>query len=340
MSVDVKETVQNEEKKEETIETKPKSKYIKNYKLYKRCLNKSVEAFKLAIEIFNKPTVNYRSEGFCFFICNAWDLMLKAKIIRDRDIKDIYRKNGDTKSVGELLNLVIPSQTDYTRRNLELVYELRNQATHFILKDFDIVYAPIFQACVINYVNKFTDYFDRSPIKESDSNYIVLVSNIKQIDEAKIMNKHNKKSAELLINALKEIKENKGNDKMVLDLNVDIRLRLEKSKNKADINFAYEKDANVSNTIAEKEVDKRLRYPYTYTTLFEELTKRFSSKIPSLTSATLKKYCEVNKIYDNDIYFFDMKDGSYKSKKYSASFLDALTIQLQSNINLFENYKK
>ncbi len=34
-------------------------------------LEKSEEAYLMALEIINKPTINYRSEGFCFFICNA-----------------------------------------------------------------------------------------------------------------------------------------------------------------------------------------------------------------------------------------------------------------------------
>jgi len=46
-------------------------------KLYENLLNKSIEAFILGIEIYNKPTIKYRVEGFSFFICNAWELMLK-----------------------------------------------------------------------------------------------------------------------------------------------------------------------------------------------------------------------------------------------------------------------
>lgn len=34
-------------------------------------LEKSKEAFVMAIEIYNKPTIRYRVEGFSFFICNA-----------------------------------------------------------------------------------------------------------------------------------------------------------------------------------------------------------------------------------------------------------------------------
>ena len=50
-----------------------------------RLLSKSQEAFILAIELFNRPTIRYRVEGCAFFLCNAWELMLKAHLIRGTD---------------------------------------------------------------------------------------------------------------------------------------------------------------------------------------------------------------------------------------------------------------
>lgn len=50
--------------------------------LINKMLEKSQEAFLLAIEIYNKPTIKYRLEGFAFFICNAWELLLKSYIIK------------------------------------------------------------------------------------------------------------------------------------------------------------------------------------------------------------------------------------------------------------------
>ena len=48
-------------------------------------LDKSEEAFLMAIEIYNKPTINYRLEGFAFFICNAWELLLKSKMLQNNE---------------------------------------------------------------------------------------------------------------------------------------------------------------------------------------------------------------------------------------------------------------
>ncbi len=87
----------------------------KKIDLAKELTNKSIEAFLLAIEIFNKPTIQYRVEGFGFFICNAWELMLKAYLIKIK---------------GE------------------------------ILKEYEELYVPLFQASVINYSNKIKEYLN------------------------------------------------------------------------------------------------------------------------------------------------------------------------------------
>lgn len=47
-----------------------------------RMLDKSQEAFIMAIEIYNRPSLKYRVEGFSFFMCNAWELMAKAQVIK------------------------------------------------------------------------------------------------------------------------------------------------------------------------------------------------------------------------------------------------------------------
>lgn len=62
--------------------------------LTEKLLDKSKEAFTMAIEIYNKPTIKYRIEGFSFFICNAWELMLKAYMIKAKGENSIYYKDN------------------------------------------------------------------------------------------------------------------------------------------------------------------------------------------------------------------------------------------------------
>lgn len=67
--------------------------------LIDKMLEKSQEAFLLAIEIYNKPTIKYRLEGFAFFICNAWELLLKSYIIKNNDMDSIYYKNKPDRTI-------------------------------------------------------------------------------------------------------------------------------------------------------------------------------------------------------------------------------------------------
>lgn len=67
--------------------------------LYDLLLEKSKEAFVLSVEIYNKPTIRYRVEGFSFFICNAWELMLKAHIIKKFGDNEIYYKDKPSRTI-------------------------------------------------------------------------------------------------------------------------------------------------------------------------------------------------------------------------------------------------
>ena len=63
------------------------------------------EAFILALEIFNKPTIEYRIQSFSFLFCNSWELLLKAKIIEDEGkVSAIYyRKKRNQPTMRQVL---------------------------------------------------------------------------------------------------------------------------------------------------------------------------------------------------------------------------------------------
>ena len=130
-------------------------------KLENRLLNKAVEAFIMSIEIYNKPTLKYRTEGFAFFICNAWELMLKAKIIRDEGEEKIYFPEGNNRTIPleKCIRKVFTNENDPLRKNLETIIDLRNTCTHFITPEYEEIYAPLFQSCVFNFTSKVYDFF-------------------------------------------------------------------------------------------------------------------------------------------------------------------------------------
>ena len=59
---------------------------------YRALLDKSVDSMLSAIEIYNKPNFKYREETFAVLAINAWELLLKAYILKVNryKIKSIY----------------------------------------------------------------------------------------------------------------------------------------------------------------------------------------------------------------------------------------------------------
>ena len=68
-------------------------------KIIENLKEKSIQSFLLGIEIYNKPTITYRLESFAIFICNAWELMLKAYLIKTKGLSSIYFKDKKDRTI-------------------------------------------------------------------------------------------------------------------------------------------------------------------------------------------------------------------------------------------------
>ncbi len=49
---------------------------------YRMLVDKSLNACLAAIEVYNKPVFQYREEAFSILMLNAWELLLKARIVQ------------------------------------------------------------------------------------------------------------------------------------------------------------------------------------------------------------------------------------------------------------------
>ncbi|MEE0706956.1 MAG: DUF3644 domain-containing protein [Adlercreutzia sp.] len=129
-------------------------------KTYDRLISKAREAFVLAIEVYNRPSIRYRVEGFAFFICNAWELMLKAKMLRDDGRGSIYYKDNPNRTITleRCVAHVFTNKKGPLRRNLEDVIALRNTSTHFIVEEHEQIYVGLFQACLNNFDDKMFEF--------------------------------------------------------------------------------------------------------------------------------------------------------------------------------------
>lgn len=206
--------------------------------LAKRLTEKSIEAFILGLEIYNKPTIKYRIEGFSFFIVNAWELMLKATLLK-RGISIYFPDKPDrTLSVENVVKKIYTDKNTRIRLNLEKIIELRNISTHYITEDYEIKYAPLFQACVLNFVNEIQRFHNVDITKYIAQNFLTISARYEPLSNEEIKIKYPPEIAEKLIKQSNEIdvlSSEYNSDKFA----INIRQNLYITKKKKNIKLGY-----------------------------------------------------------------------------------------------------
>lgn len=164
-----------------------------------RLISKSVEAFILGLEIYNKPTIRYRIEGFSLFVVNAWELMLKAELINRGE--NIYFDDSPNRtiSISGTITKIYTDKNTKIRLNLEKIVELRNISSHFITEDYELKYAPLFQACVINYVNEIKRFHNIDITQHVAQNFLTVTTSLDPLTDEQIRLKYPSAVAEKLI---------------------------------------------------------------------------------------------------------------------------------------------
>jgi Protein of unknown function (DUF3644). len=251
-------------------------------KIEERLTDKSKEAFLLAIEIYNKPTIRYRVEGFAMFICNAWELMLKAKLINDG--KSIYYSDKPERTLGlsDVLRIIYTDKNQPLRVNLEKILDLRNTSTHFITEDYETIYVPLFQACVINYVNEIKRFHNVDITQYIPQNFLTLSAKIEDLTENDIKLKYDAKTAERLLFTKNDIditSDFEPSEKFAIL--VKHEMAITRSRNKADFTIAIDNNSKNKAAIIKDFKNPNDTHPYTFNNLQKDIARRIkNNKIP------------------------------------------------------------
>lgn len=136
---------------------------------YTRLRDNSKSAMLAAIEIYNKPQFKYRDECFVILLINAWELILKALLSKNR--KRIYypkKRNKDYRTFNFSDSLrkaepFFPPKPEFTgvKKNLELLVCYRDKSIHFYNQvGFGSIIYFLVQASIKNYSDLLRYSFD------------------------------------------------------------------------------------------------------------------------------------------------------------------------------------
>ena len=154
----------------------------------KELVEKSVQAAVSAIELYNKPDFKYREESFAILMSNAWELLLKAKALKDHgenldtiteirkvtneetgttEIVPKTNRSGNAMTVGvsylasQMFERKVEGLTKEWLTNIDLLVEVRDNAIHFMNADLALAKTvlEIGTASLKNYMALATRWF-------------------------------------------------------------------------------------------------------------------------------------------------------------------------------------
>ena len=317
-------------------------------KLVEQLVLKSREAFIMGLEVFNKPTLKYRVEGFAFFVCNAWELMLKAEMVKQLGEESIYFKDNTerTITISKAIEKVFTNNKDPLRKNLEKIVELRNTSTHFITEEYGIIYAPLFQACVVNFRNKMNEFHGVDIADSIPDSFLTLSVNIGDFTDEVIRAKYSTELAEKLIsyrNDLAVLEKEESNSKFSVGIRQDVYIT--KKKGSADFTVAVDNGSGNKIKIVKELKDPSNTHNFSFGNVINTVNNGLATDgIPfSYTNTAGETRTTINradlglfvKFYDvknNVSYCYAHKtDGKITSYTYSSALIDFILSQIKKD---------
>lgn len=299
----------------------------------------------MAIEIYNKPTIKYRVEGFSFFICNAWELMLKAYLISKYGEDSIYYKDNPNRTITleNCLQKIFTNEKTPLRRNLLKIIELRNTSTHFITEEYEMVYIPLFQACILNFVEKMQEFHGVDMTEIVPQNFLTLAVSMKALDESIIRAKYPEEIASKIIDTNNQL------ELMIAENNQSFAIKVEhlhfitKDKNKATSFVHIDKEAEAGVKIIKELKDPNNTHKFTMKNAIKEINRRLQSEGINfeINQYIFNLFNKVYGIKENEKYCYVHRQYAQPSYTYSMQTIELIVGEIQKDSeNIVEYLKK
>lgn len=309
---------------------------------HKRLIDKSIEAFIMGLEVYNKPTIRYRVEGFSFFIVNAWELLLKSEMIK-RGMSIYYKNNQDrTVSADVAVRKIYPDEHTRIRLNLEKIIELRNISTHYITEDYEQKYVPLFQACVLNYANELMR-FEHIDISERIApNFLTLTTKYEPLTNEQIRMKYSPEVAEKFIQQANEIdvlSSTYDSDKFAI--NIRQNLYITKKKDEADFKVSIENGSDNKVAIVKELKDPADTHKYTFNTVVTAIREKMAKNNiridyeKGFNKYVLKLVMDFYDVKSEPKFAYKHEFGKNERYTYSQQFVDFVFDEIKKNPDKF-----
>lgn len=311
-------------------------------KTYSALLEKSINSMLSAIEIYNKPNFNYREETFAVLAINAWELLLKAYILRANKykIRSIYSLEPTTKKDGTLSqnrkkpklnrcgnpmsisifeclrildNMHVLSYN--LKNNIESIIELRDNAIHFVnLVPISKQLQELGFACIKNYISAIKLW----NISIDISQYNLYLMPLAYIDEKITVGSVVTEDNEKYVSFIKHLLESNRDDDQDFDIAISIDIDFKKGNSFDAIGVKYDANGTLVN-LSEEQLHKK--YPWTYKDVAAHCRERYRNFKQDSLFNTYMQEIKANSKLSNLRCLFINNPKTPKTYQYSTNVL-------------------
>lgn len=283
--------------------------------LHNKFLDKAKFALIASVEIYNKPSFPYREETFCLLALNAWELLLKAKILKDeknnlrsirvyetrqtktgaQSSKAYLRKNriGNplTISLDKCIHKINQVKTgnkisSEIISNITALTEIRDNAVHYINASPVLAkqVLEIASATIKNFILLAKYWFG---MDFSDSLSLILplsfLTGKKEVASVTVTADENR-----LISYLQKIAQSDVESSSPYSVAISVQVKFDRSSLSTSSKVKISDDADAVKIMLSEE-DIRTNYPWDYQELIKRITIRYSNFIRNKHFYALKK---------------------------------------------------
>lgn len=324
---------------------------------YRALSNNSRAAILAAIEIYNKPQIEYRDECFTILLVNAWELLLKAilskhkqRIFYPKKRNEPYRTLSIQDAISKVKNF-FPADISYepVAQNINMLVTYRNNAIHFYnQKGFGVIIYGLAQTSIINFRDLMYSIFNFDIANEMTISLLPLSFGsqpdpIQFMQQAKVDPPKNKAVAQYLreiSEATRELEAQKLDTTRFLTV-FSVTLKSVKKVSSADVVVAVKGVQDEADPlIIEKRVDPNVSHPMRQKEVLEAIGNELAGKKFSTYTfqAIVWKYDIKNKPH------LCWKSDTGELTRYSAeipAFLKRLSRDdIQSALNDYKEYQR
>jgi len=282
--------------------------------VYKQLVDKSIAAALAAIEVYNKPDFRYREESFVILLVNAWELLVKAKILKEsqnrlssifvhfgKNNRKIKRSRTGNPLTIELLGAMQKLALDpVISENLSSLVDIRDTAVHFYNDDgVRYVVFTLGVAALRNYQHLAKEWFKKN--LASYHFYILPIGFSHSFQTFRLLDVDSTPPA--VANLLKGVASAQAKAKtdgpyfFACEISTELK-SAKKFADSADTTVKLDPNAKDGAVIITQLKRKLDQYPLSYT----ELVERVKKVQPGAKTSAIPELIKAHKLKDNDAY--------------------------------------